>query len=91
MEMVPAVEFPPAIPFTLHVTCLLLLPETVAVYCAVPPTVTLFAPLNDSVTTGGGGGGDTSETERLCETVASATLVAVTVTVEDDGAALGAL
>jgi hypothetical protein len=91
VEMEPTVEFPPATPFTLHLTCVLLLPETLAVYCALVPTVTLFAPLNDSVTLGGGGGGEISETERLCETVGSATLVALMVTAEDDGTAVGAL
>jgi hypothetical protein len=92
-EMVPDAEFPPGTPFTLHITCVLLLPETTAVYCALAPSVMLFAPVRVRVTLGGGGGGGgaVNATLMLCEIEGSARLVAVMVTTEDEGALAGAL
>jgi hypothetical protein len=81
---VPTVPFPPADPFTLHTTPVFELPVTVAAYCEDVPSVTVVAPLRESVTTGGGGGA-TSATIRLRETVPSAALVAVMVTFEELG------
>jgi hypothetical protein len=75
---------------TLHVTPVLLLPVTVAVYCAVVPSVTLFAPFTVTDTCGGGGGA-VSVTAMLCDTVASARLVAVMVTFEPCGMEPGAV
>jgi hypothetical protein len=42
--MVPIVELPPAIPFTLHVMPLLVVPETLAVNTCAPPDGTLAVP-----------------------------------------------
>jgi hypothetical protein len=56
------------------------------VYCDVFPSVTLVAPLNDTVTPEapllmiGGVGGSPSSTNLLCDTEGSATLVAAIVT-----------
>jgi hypothetical protein len=58
------------------------LPVTVAAYCEDVPSVTVLAPLRESVTVGGGA---TSATIRLRETVLSAALVAVMVTFEELG------
>src|SRR5690242_13169820 len=94
-EMVPDAEFPPGAPFALHVTCVLLLPEMIAVYCAVAPSVTLFAPVRVRATLGGGGGGGgggaVNVTEMLWETEGSARLVPATVTIDDEGALAGAV
>jgi hypothetical protein len=77
--MVPTVPFPPADPFTLHITPVFELPFTVAAYCDEVPSVTLVAPLRLSVTVGGG---VTSVMVMLRATVVSAALVALTVTFE---------
>jgi hypothetical protein len=69
---------------------LLLLPLTVAVYCAEAPKPTLVAPLRVSVIVGGAGG-VVSVTVRLCDTELSAWLVAVIVTFEDAGMFCGAV
>jgi hypothetical protein len=42
-EIVPTASFPPAMPFTPHVTDWLLLPVTAAVNCCVAPTARVFA------------------------------------------------
>ena len=86
----PTVPFPPADPFTLHITPVFELPVTVAAYCEDVPSVTVVAPLRESVTVGGGGGA-TSATIRLRETVLSAALVAVIVTFEELGSIAGAV
>jgi len=38
VDIVPTVEFPPAMPFTVHVTAVLDVPVTVAVNCCVAPS-----------------------------------------------------
>src|SRR5438552_4290292 len=53
----PTLEFPPDVPFTCQVTAVLLLFETVAVNCCVPPICTL-AVAGESATETIGGGGD---------------------------------
>jgi hypothetical protein len=86
--MVPFVAFPPATPFTVQVTAVLVLPVTVATYCDAVPQVTVVAPARVSFTLGGGGA--SRVTTRLCETAGFATLVAVIVTFGDCGAVAGA-
>lgn len=89
--MVPMDASPPTIPSTLHVTAEMLVPVTVAAYCAEALRATLVAPLNVTVIFGGAGG-VVSVTERLCDTDASAWLVAVIVTFElPDGSLPGAI
>jgi hypothetical protein len=85
-------------PFTLHMTFLSEFPVTVATYCDEVPSVTVVAPLNANVTGAspplppvGGVGGAASATARLCETLASAALVAVIVTSDVCGSVEGAL
>jgi hypothetical protein len=60
LEIIPTVEFPPATPFTVHVTPVFEVPVTFAVNCCVLPSNTLE--LEDETVTvtdcGGGGGGD---------------------------------
>jgi hypothetical protein len=94
-EIVPIDEFPPATPFTLHVTPVFVLPVTTAVYCDDVPSVTVVGPSTASVTldplSAGSGDGAASVTGRLFETVGLAALVAVMVTVADWGAEPGAL
>ena len=41
MEIVPTVEFPPAVPFTSQLTAVLLVPETPALNCCVCFTCTV--------------------------------------------------
>ena len=89
--MEPTVEFPPAIPFTLQATAVLLVPDKIAVYWAEVPSVTLLAPVKVKVIAGGGGAGASKVTERLCEMAGSARLVAMMVTDDDFGAVAGAL
>ena len=55
--IVPRLALPPAIPFTLHVTALLLLPVTVAVNGCELPSRTLEAPGVTLTVTGGAGVG----------------------------------
>ena len=88
--MNPLAALPPVTPFTLHVTPVLLVPVTVAVYGDVVPSVTLVAPLTVTLTCGGGGGA-VSVTARLCETLESAMLVAVMLTLADCGMLPGAV
>jgi hypothetical protein len=75
------------------------LPVTVATYCDEAPSVTVVAPLSAKVTgvsppplpPVGGAGGAARATARLCETLESATLVAVIVTFDVCGSVEGAL
>jgi hypothetical protein len=90
VEIVPTVPFPPADPFTLHITPVFELPVTVAAYCEDVPSVTVPAPLRERVTAGGGGG-EASVTIRFRATVVSATLVAVMVTFKELGWVAGAV
>jgi hypothetical protein len=89
--MKPQAAFPPATPFTLHVTPVFALPVTVATYCDEVPNVTAVAPVSVRVMTGGGGGGATSLTVRLRATEGSATLVAVIVTLDGPDVLAGAV
>jgi hypothetical protein len=93
---VPKLELPPTTPFTLQITPALVLPVTVAVYCADVPRVTVAAPLTVRVTVDPeppppGGCGATNATTRLCETEESALLVAIIVTVFEDVCFAGAV
>jgi hypothetical protein len=83
-------------PSTLQVTFVSELPVTVATYCDEVPSVTVVAPLSANVTGVSPPlpppvGGAASATARLCETLESATLVAVIVTSDVCGAVPGAL
>ena len=89
-EMMPMEVSPPTIPLTLQLTAVLLLPLTVALYCAEAFRTTLVAPLNVTVIFGGAGG-VVSVTVKPCETEGSAWLVAVIVTLEEPGSLPGAL
>jgi hypothetical protein len=87
LEIVPTVEFPPAVPFTLHVTAVLALPFTVAVNCWVCDSSTA-AVAGDTVTETPL---PTTVTAAWADLVVSATLVAVTVTLPPAGAVAGAV
>jgi hypothetical protein len=89
--MKPSAVLPPLIPSTLHVMPVFELPVTVAVYCDEVPSTTLAAPFRVTVTVGGGGAGAASVTVRLRATVESAMLVAVIVTFDEPGWAVGAV
>jgi len=86
VDTVPTVALPPAIPFTLQVTAVFVVPVTVAVNCCVAPVTTeALVGLTLTVT------GSTTVTEAEADLVGSATLVAVTVTVAGEGTADGAV
>jgi hypothetical protein len=93
--MEPTVVFPPTTPFTLQVTSVFVLPVTVAAYCDDLPTMTLDGPLRTTVTVEplppGTCGGAARSTASPCETVGSATLVAVIVTFAACGMVTGAV
>jgi hypothetical protein len=57
LEIVPMLAAPPLFPFTCHVTVWFVLLATVAVNCAVAPTLT-FTELGETETVTGGGGDD---------------------------------
>jgi hypothetical protein len=55
LEIVPVAALPPAVPLTLQFTALELAPVTVAVNCAVPPSITVaLCGSTITVTLGGG-------------------------------------
>jgi hypothetical protein len=86
LEMVPTVEFPPATPFTCHVTAVFDVLPTVAVNVCEPETVTVaLAGLTETVIMG------VTVTCAEADFVVSAADTAVTVTVAGDGAAAGAV
>jgi hypothetical protein len=85
LEIVPTVEFPPATPLTLQFTVVLEVPPTAVLNCCVCETPT-EALVGDTFTEIPG----TTVTPAWANLVASATLVAATVT-EPDGTAAGAL
>jgi len=83
---VPTVEFPLVTPLTVHVTAVFAVPVTETVKASVVPTFT-FAVEGVNVTLTGG----SMVTAAEADLVGSATLVAVTVTVEGVGTAAGAV
>ena len=84
-SMVPTVRLPPAIPFTLQFTAVLVVPVTVAVKAFTWPTP-IVAEVGAMLTVTG----TTMVTIEDAVTVGSTTLVAVTVTVAGLGTVAGA-
>ena len=89
MEIVPTVVFPPVIPLTCQVTCVLVVLMTVAVNARVLPVWTLaVGGVTDTLT---GRGGAVMLTCAEPERVGSATDTAVTATVDGEGTVAGAV
>jgi hypothetical protein len=86
--IVPTVAFPPATPFTDHVTAVFAVFVTVAVNCCVAPTATLGAA---GATVTPIAGGAATVTVAVPDFVLSACETAVTVTVAGAGTDAGAV
>jgi hypothetical protein len=89
LETVPTVALPPCVPFTYQFTEALVVPVTVAVNCWLEPLFTV-AEVGDTATVIGEGDAATV-TAALADFVASAALLAVTVTELPEGTAAGAV
>jgi hypothetical protein len=85
LEIVPAEEFPPAMPFTSQLTAVFVTPDTVALNCCDWPTCRLE--LVGEMDTDIAGGGAVIDTVALAATVGCAASCAVTMTVVELAAA----
>ena len=88
-SMVPTVELPPTMPFTLQVTAWLVVRITWAVNCCVLPRGRLRFRGNTVTNTPLGGALTVTAAEP--DWVGSATLMALTVTLADEGTVVGAV